>query len=403
MAGLARAHFLLNINIRIAQVEHASDGLRVYLRLPMPMLVANLVGPELADGTRVPAPFTRNRLEGGTLMHYLDPNAVRADPLGLGRMVAAGHVLRVDGRAIEPRVEAARVHASSTQPAFSNLEEARAALDGPAFGPDKIATYVGDTVVDVSLFYPTLAPVTDYAFASTLKPGIPGQDELANLLIDNADDGSQVYRARGLLNEPIRVSRSPIDAALTFIGDGVRHILGGYDHVLFVLCLSVGAMTLRGLVWRVSGFTLGHTVTLIAGFLGFAPQGPWFIPVVETAIALSIIYAGVVALLRRQAGATVAITALIGLLHGFGFSFVLHEVLKVDSPNLWVSLLSFNAGVEVGQLAIVASAWGLLMLVARGSQRAAGYGRAAISIGAIGIAALWTGERASGLLLLMLG
>ncbi len=74
-------------------------------------------------------------------------------------------------------------------------------------------------------------------------------------------------------------------------------------------------VALGDLIWRVTGFTLGHTVTLIAGFLGFTPSVNWFLPSVDAAIALSIVYAGVVALLRHAAPITIAITAMLGLLH----------------------------------------------------------------------------------------
>ena len=96
------------------------------------------------------------------------------------------------------------------------------------------------------------------------------------------------------------------------------------------------------LVYRVSGFTIGHTITLVGGFFGYAPSGAWFIPAVELGIALSIIYAAITAVTNRGEISSFLITTCIGLLHGLGFSFVLHEILKVDSPNLWVSLISFN-------------------------------------------------------------
>ena len=81
---LARAHFLLNLNVRILHVEHLDDGLRVYLRLPMPYLVADRLGPVAANGLPEPAPYTTNRMEDGQLVHYLDADALKADPLGLG-------------------------------------------------------------------------------------------------------------------------------------------------------------------------------------------------------------------------------------------------------------------------------------------------------------------------------
>ena len=116
--------------------------------------------------------------------------------------------------------------------------------------------------------------------------------------------------------------------------------------------MILGAATLRSLIARVTGFTLGHTVTLVLGFFGLAPQGAWFIPTVETLIALSIIFAAVDAVARsaneRSDGRAVVVTSLIGVLHGFGFSFMLQNILKVDAPNVWQSLLAFNIGVEIG-------------------------------------------------------
>ena len=76
-AGLAfsqsvSAHFKLNLNIRILHVEHHADGLNLYLRLPMPYLVANLLGPENADGEREPAPFTTNAMVDDCLLYTSD-------------------------------------------------------------------------------------------------------------------------------------------------------------------------------------------------------------------------------------------------------------------------------------------------------------------------------------------
>jgi hypothetical protein len=87
----AVAHFLLNLNTRIIHVEHLSNGLRVYLRLPMPYIVANLVGPDQPEGLPEPAPYTSNTREDGNVVYYLDVEALHADPSGLGDLVAIGH------------------------------------------------------------------------------------------------------------------------------------------------------------------------------------------------------------------------------------------------------------------------------------------------------------------------
>ena len=392
--GIAEAHFLLNINIRTIHVEHLDDGLRVYLRLPMPYLVADRIGAEQADGTVVPAPYTFNRVEDGVLMHYLDLAAFKQDPIGLGELVAAGHHVTTDAGELLAEVEAVRVMPGSEQSPFATLAEAKGSFDGPIFPAGRETTYVGDLVVDTILRYRVGQTVYEYSIASSLDPGLDGQENTANLVLDHLPgDAPLIFRSRGLLNDPITVSRSPIAAAFTFVVEGVRHILEGTDHVLFVLCLTIGAFGFRNLLWRVTGFTVGHTVTLILGFLGFAPSGAWFVPSIETGIALSIVYAGVIALMKKQLSATLLVTVLIGLLHGLGFSFVLHEILQLNSPNLWQSLLSFNLGVELGQIAIVGAVYPIMFLIARSSERAGSLSRWAIAVPCIIVAVFWTVER----------
>jgi HupE / UreJ protein len=398
-AAAALAHFNLNMNVRIIHVEHVDDGLLLYLRTPMPYLVADKIGPVGADGLPKAAPFTNNRAEEDRIVHLVDAAALRRDPLGLGRIAADGLHLEAGGREAEPTLIAVRAYPIGKEPGFATLEEAKAALSaGPAFPEGAPETYVGDTVVDVLLKYDGLPSITEYDLSSQLDPGQSGQEETANLILDHGPGSTRVFRARGLLREPVSVTRSSYSAATTFIWEGVRHILGGPDHVLFVLCLVLGATGLRSLIARVTGFTVGHSVTLTAGFFGFVPKGAWFVPTVETGIALSIVYAAAIALMPRQERAgsewtMFLITCAIGLLHGLGFSFVLHEILKVDSPNIWQSLLAFNVGVEVGQLAIVLLTWPLFLLLRRLNKDAWRFSRIGIAGACILIASYWSVER----------
>jgi HupE/UreJ protein len=258
--------------------------------------------------------------------------------------------------------------------------------------------YVGDTVVDVWLEARPGHPVYEYLLSSNLDPGLPDQDQTANLILDHSPGGTKLFRSRGLLTEPISISRSSLQASITFVKEGIKHILEGLDHVLFVLCLVIGAATLRSFAWRVTGFTLGHSVTLSLGFFGFVAQGAWFVPTIETGIALSIVYGAAIAVLAppensRQERSMVLITTLIGLLHGLGFSFVLQNILQVDSPDIWQSLLAFNVGVEVGQLMIVLAVWPLFWFLGRTNASAASLARSSIAVGCGLIAIYWTVER----------
>ena len=365
-ATTASAHFKLNLNVRILHVEHQSDGLNVYMRLPMPYIVAHLLGEIDENGLPLPAPYTSNQLKEGKLVHYVDVNQLKHSTDGLALLAMQGLDLSVDGENVNAEIESVRIYKNGTQPGFATLDDAKKGFQIKAsFDAFEQGVYVGDTTVDVLLRYNSEGTIYSYALSSNLNPGLPDQDETANLILDYSPSGVQVFRARGLLHEPIVVTRSVFDAVVTFIKEGVKHILEGLDHVLFVICLVLGAMKFSPLLWRVTGFTIGHSITLSIGFFGFVPTASWFVPAVETGIALSIIYVAVVAIMpnfksswqqKKSEWTVVSVTGLIGLLHGLGFSFVLQNILQVTSPNIWQSLVAFNVGVELGQLLIVFAA-----------------------------------------------
>jgi hypothetical protein len=105
----------------------------------------------------------------------------------------------------------------------------------------------------------------------------------------------------------------------------------------------------------VTAFTVAHSFTLIASAYNLAPDALWFPPLVETLIALSIVYMA----LENIAGAGSVerrwmIAFAFGLVHGFGFSFALRQTLQFAGSHLLTSLLSFNLGVELGQLVVLA-------------------------------------------------
>ena len=144
-------------------------------------------------------------------------------------------------------------------------------------------------------------------------------------------------------------------AAWRFVTLGFFHILDGTDHLLFLLCLVIPFRRFRALVLIVTAFTIAHSITLIASAFDLAPGGLWFPPLVETLIAVSILYmaleniVGVMSIQRRW-----VLAFAFGLVHGFGFSFALRETLQFAGSHLVTSLLSFNVGVEIGQLLVLA-------------------------------------------------
>ena len=176
---------------------------------------------------------------------------------------------------------------------------------------------------------------------------------------------------------------------------GIEHILTGFDHLLFVLGLLFLVGFNRRLVWTITAFTLAHSVTLALSALG------WLVlrsPPVEATIALSIMLVAGEALhnkqtLSRRWPALVAF--LFGLVHGLGFAGALKQI-GLPDHHLAVALLTFNVGVEFGQLLVVLAAW----FVTRALARWPGVGRtrqpALYAMG--GVAAYWSIGRIAAML-----
>jgi hydrogenase/urease accessory protein HupE len=149
-------------------------------------------------------------------------------------------------------------------------------------------------------------------------------------------------------------------SSLQFGKMGVEHILLGLDHVLFVVALILGATTLRSLVQVISMFTVAHSVTLVSTLLGGLS-----VPavIVEPLIALSIAFVAVENLLGSTRHRLPVVFGF-GLLHGLGFAGSLRITDEV-SPELLVSLLSFNVGIEAGQALLLLAVFPLLLMIRR--------------------------------------
>ena len=163
-------------------------------------------------------------------------------------------------------------------------------------------------------------------------------------------------RAFDLHGDPGLVRLDPRwhQAALSFVGSGFLHILQGTDHLLFLLCLVIPFRRLGQLALIVTAFTVAHSITLIASAYDLGPGALWFPPLIETLIAISILYMAIENVLGTNLGRRWMITFGFGLVHGFAFSFALRDTLQFAGSHLLTSLLSFNLGVELGQLLVLA-------------------------------------------------
>jgi hypothetical protein len=164
-----------------------------------------------------------------------------------------------------------------------------------------------------------------------------------------------VVRAFEFSGDPGRVDLDPrwFQAAWRFVKLGFEHILDGTDHLLFLFCLVIPFRKLKALVAIVTAFTVAHSVTLIASAYDIGPNSLWFPPLIETLIATSIVYMALENIVGANLHRRWLITFGFGLVHGFGFSFALKQTLQFAGSHLLTSLLSFNVGVELGQLLVL--------------------------------------------------
>ena len=194
---------------------------------------------------------------------------------------------------------------------------------------------------------------------------------------------------------------SALEVIRTYTVLGIGHILGGVDHLLFVLALLLLVRGVGRLVATVTAFTLAHSVTLAAATLGFVhvPPAP-----VEATIALSILF--LASELARQGADTRAdltarfpwlVAFSFGLLHGFGFAGALSEV-GVPQKAVPLALLFFNVGVEIGQLAFIAAVLALGWSIRRAAIRAPAWWPRAAAYGIGSVAAFWVVQRTAAIL-----
>lgn len=144
---------------------------------------------------------------------------------------------------------------------------------------------------------------------------------------------------------------------------GFDHILSGYDHLLFVLCIMLIASTKKRIFLCISGFTIAHSLTLILVTLSIIIMNS---VIVESLIALSIIFLARELLSSHENSLTwrmpIAVSSIFGLLHGFGFASALKEI-GLPQTELPISLLSFNIGVEIGQITFVIGMFLVLAII----------------------------------------
>jgi hypothetical protein len=334
----ARAHEIPN-DVKInAFFKPAGDRAYLLMRVPLAAMV------EVEYPTRGPGYLDLARADDalrGAIKLYLTDNI---------EVFENGEPLQ------SPRVAHFRVSLPSDK-SFGSYDAALAHVQGAPL-PSSMDLYWNQQLIDVLLDYPIQSDRSE--FAIRLRVDRFAQTVTTTLRFLTPDGATRAFEFHG---DPGLIALDPRwhQAALHFVVSGFWHILEGIDHLLFLLCLVLPFRRLRPLVIIVTAFTVGHSISLVAAALGFVPDGLWFPPLVETLIAITIVYMALENIVQAATGKLSEsgveyrwiIAFAFGVVHGFGFSFALRESLQFAGDHLVWSLFAFNVGVELGQIAVL--------------------------------------------------
>ncbi len=259
----------------------------------------------------------------------------RIESYALPRLAIAGCELRPTGRGLERRNDGAYAVLYLTSP----------------------CTLPAAPSIAYSLF--AEVDPTHRGLAKILQPGRP----LALLVLDPSTTASSAAHASAVGGTANASLAQP--SRWAFLLEGARHILSGYDHILFLVCLLLPAVLRRTpegwkpvdrpsqailpILGVVSSFTIAHSITLGLAALKIVTLPSWFI---DPAIAATIVLAALDNIWPIFPVRRIVVTFCFGLIHGFGFATVLSE-LNLPTADFALALLQFNVGLEIGQLIIV--------------------------------------------------
>jgi len=244
---------------------------------------------------------------------------------------------------------------------FESYEQASSHVAEPLERGTSI--YIDQGYVDARITYPIGSPASEFSIRTTAGRELGDYLKLALRYMPPDKEGQAMVVTSS--SGTVALNPTWVRAASGFIGIGIAHILTGYDHLLFLLCLIIPLRGLRQLLTVITGFTLAHSFTLIGSAFSLAPVGAWFPPFVETVIAASIVYMALENIIGVELKRRVLLTMLFGLVHGFGFSYGLKQDLQFAGSHLLVSLFAFNVGIEIGQIVVLTVMLPALALVTR--------------------------------------
>ncbi|HTG84104.1 MAG TPA: HupE/UreJ family protein, partial [Gemmatimonadales bacterium] len=325
----AAAHDIPTDVLVQAFVKPEGQRLNVLVRVPLRAILDVDIpkrGPGYLDLTRAEGPLR----EGAT-----------------GWIAGSLEFYEEGSRLTNERIAAVLVSLPS-DPSFRSYEEALTHIRGAPLPPNT-ELYWDQGMLDVWLEYPIQSPQSHFLIRPTFwRLGLGVRMTLLFLPVTGASHAFALGGDPGL----IALDPSRPQAGRRFLESGLLHVMEGAGQLLFLLCLVIPIRRLPALIPVVASFIVGYSFTLIGSAYDLAPTGPWFAPLIETLLALTIIYLAFENISGWRLDRRVTAFSF-GLLQGFGFSFALRNGLQFAGAHMLTAVLSFDAGIIVGHLIVL--------------------------------------------------
>lgn len=357
----AQAHFT-HFEPRIIHLYQDNQDTVALMRMPLPLILLDNTWQGIDSNQDLP--FTEKRAAPEGRDYFIKHNEVRTELERLKSYITQGYAFTKDGAAQPFAVEQIHIFNTDSRKPFSNLDTALENFSGElAISPD--ATKLFDAGIDIQLRLPNTSIVdNDITITSYLGDKFNAINRLANIITLHIDEQQAAETTVGILDYSSQHQPTLYHKLMTGFKDGFSHILIGLDHVLFVVLLFFSAPTFLRLLSLATAFTIGHSFSLFVG--DSAPiSSPLFTPGIELLIALTICITAVALLFNKAQHLGTTPLLIIGVIHGFGFSFVFSELAQEGAQTSLINLLGFNIGIEAGQLFIYVVVFALTSLLSK--------------------------------------
>lgn len=343
---------------RIIHLYQDNQDTIILMRMPLPLILLDENWKGIDSKQNIP--YTNKVNNSGYL---IDPEKITKNLDDFKKSITPGYTIKKNGVVQNYHIESINIFNSDDRKPFSSLKTAEENFTSDVtIRPS--ATKLFDAGIDIKLRISNTSVINDdISISSILGDKFNAINKLANIINLHRDIANEsVTTTLGILDYSSTHLPSMTQQLINGFSDGFIHILIGLDHVLFVLLLFYSAASFLKLLSLATAFTFGHSFSLFFGD-NIAIASPIFIPGIELLIALTIAFTAIALLLKKAQHLGTTPLLVIGVIHGFGFSFVFNELEKEGAQTSITNLLSFNFGIEAGQLFIYALAFTMTILI----------------------------------------